>query len=292
MVVTQALGLSGVLQWGIRQSAAMENGMTSVERLIEYTEAESENDTGYVPKDWPNEGRITYKNVSLKYASNSLTALRNIDFVIEPKQKIGIIGRTGAGKSSIIATLFRLYNTAGSIIIDNYDIKTIKLSFLRSRLSIIPQDPVLFSGTLRSNLDPNSQYTDEVLWKALESVQIKFLFESLDDKIVQSGSNFSVGERQLICLTRAVIHRNKILVLDEATANVDPKTDAIIQSAIREIFSDCTVLTIAHKLGTVMDSDKIMLLDNGYLLEFDSPKNLLKDKESRFYSMAKIAGLV
>lgn len=281
-----------MLQWGMRLSADLDTFMTSVERVVEYSKAEMEDDDGNKVKKWPSEGRIEYRDVNLKYSTNPDYILTNINFVIQPKEKVGIIGRTGAGKSSIISTLFRLYEVSGQIIIDNQDIKSLKLSFLRSQLSIIPQSPVLFTGTIRTNLDPNNEYSDESLWKALETVHIKDLIDDLDCKIEEGGCNYSIGQRQLFCLARAVLKKNKVLILDEATANVDPTTDALIQRTIREKFTNCTVLTIAHRLDTVMDSDKILVLDKGVLIEFDSPKNLLNNTNSRFYSMAKQAGLV
>lgn len=266
--------------------------MTCVERVIEYSSAESETAGGKEMNNWPKKGRVEFKDVILKYPINSHVILKNLNFVIEPKEKIGIIGRTGAGKSSIISILFRLYEVSGKIIIDDCDIKTLKLDYLRSRLSIIPQDPVLFNGTLRQNLDPNDEYSDEQIWKALESVKIRELVEDLNSKIEERGANYSIGQRQLICLGRALMRQNKILILDEATANVDPQTNSLIQKAIVEKFSNCTVLTIAHHLDTIINSDKILVLDSGSLIEFDSPKNLLNNENSRFYSMAKQAGLV
>lgn len=280
------------MQWGIRVSAEIETFMTSVERVVEYSKTELEYDEGSKLKKWPTSGRIEFLDVNLKYATNPDYILKNINFVIEPKQKIGIIGRTGAGKSSIISTLFRLYKIGGQIVIDEQDIKNLKLSFLRSHISIIPQNPVLFTGTLRTNLDPNNEYSDESLWKALESAHIKDIVDDLESKIEEGGCNYSIGQRQLLCLARAALKKNKVLILDEATANVDPQTDSLIQTTIREKFSNCTILTIAHRLDTVMDSDKILVLDKGQLIEFDKPKNLLNNEKSRFYFMAKQAGLV
>lgn len=293
LVITQALGLSGLVQWGIRVSAEIETFMTSVERVVEYSKVEMESEDGDNKlKKWPNEGRIEFSDVNLKYATNSDYILSDINFIVEPKQKIGIIGRTGAGKSSIISTLFRLYKIGGRIIIDGQDIKNLKFNYLRSRISIIPQNPVLFTGTLRSNLDPNNEYSDECLWKALESAHVKDIIDDIESKIDEGGCNYSIGQRQLLCLARAALKRNKILILDEATANVDPQTDSLIQKTIREKFANCTVLTIAHRLDTVMDSDKILVLDKGRLIEYDCPMNLLNNENSRFYFMAKQAGLI
>lgn len=292
LALTQALSLTGMLQWGIRQWAELENNMTNVERVLEYTNVDQEQTSGRRPNNWPKEGRIEYSNVTLRYRDENAPILKNINFVIEPKQKVGIVGRTGAGKSSIIASLFRLYDVEGSITIDKENINDIALETLRSRISLIPQDPVLFSGTIRDNLDPFRQYSDKELWKVLEEVNLKDVVLNLELKISEGGNSFSTGQRQLICLARTVIQKNKILVLDEATANVDPQTDALIQRAIQDKFSECTVLTIAHRLDTVLNSDKVMVIDNGILLEFDSPKTLLAKGEGAFYSMVKKAGLL
>lgn len=292
LALTQALSLTGMLQWGIRQWAEIENHMTNVERVLEYTNLEQERNAGRKPNDWPKEGKVEYSDVTLKYRGGDAPVLKNISFVIEPMQKVGIVGRTGAGKSSIIATLFRLYDVEGSITIDDENIKDIALETLRSRISIIPQDPILFSGTIRDNLDPFGQYSDKDLWKVLEEVNLKDVVSNLELKITEGGNNFSTGQRQLICLARTVINKNKILVLDEATANVDPQTDALIQRAIKEKFSQCTVLTIAHRLDAVLNSDKVMVIDNGMVLEFDSPQLLMQRKEGAFYSMVKKAGLL
>lgn len=292
LALSKALSLTGMLQWGIRQWAELEIYMTNVERILEYTEMEQEKTTGRSPSNWPKAGRVEYSNVTLKYRTEDAPVLKNISFVIEPFQKVGIVGRTGAGKSSIIATLFRLYGVEGSITIDDENIKDIALETLRSRISIIPQDPILFSGSIRDNLDPFRQYSDTDLWKVLEDVSLKDVVQSLDLKIAEGGNNFSTGQRQLICLARTVINRNKILVLDEATANVDPQTDVLIQRAIKNKFSQCTVLIIAHRLDTVLSSDKVMVIDNGTVVEFDSPTVLLENDKGVFCGMIKKAGLV
>lgn len=210
--------------------------------------------------------------------------------------QIGIVGRTGAGKSSIINALFRLSYNDGSIIIDQRDTQSMGLHDLRSKISIIPQEPVLFSGSMRYNLDPFDEYSDDKLWAALEEVKLKDniseLPAGLQSRISEGGSNFSVGQRQLVCLARAILRENKILVMDEATANVDPQTDALIQNTIRTKFSNCTILTIAHRLHTVMDCDKVMVMDAGHLVEYASPYELLNDLAGTkiFYGMAKQTG--
>lgn len=204
------------------------------------------------------------------------------------------MGRTGAGKSSLISALFRLSEPEGKIWIDKILTTEIGLHDLRKNMSIIPQEPVLFTGTMRKNLDPFNEHTDEELWNALEEVQLKEAIEDLpgkmDTELAESGSNFSVGQRQLVCLARAILRKNRILIIDEATANVDPRTDDLIQQKIREKFAQCTVLTIAHRLNTIIDSDKIMVLDSGRLKEYDEPYILLQNKESLFFKMVQQLG--
>merc|ERR1712150_49557 len=209
---------------------------------------------------------------------------------------IGIVGRTGAGKSSLTVALFRLVEPAqGSIKIDGLDITSMGLHELRTKLTIIPQDPVLFSGTLRINLDPFGFHTDDEIWKVLDLAHLrdyaKTLEKGLQHEVAEGGENLSVGQRQLVCLARALLRKTKILILDEATAAVDLETDDLIQATIRKEFMDCTVLTIAHRLNTIMDYDRIMVLDKGEKAEMDTPNKLLEDKNSIFHSMAKDANL-
>ncbi|VVC32358.1 Hypothetical protein CINCED_3A013682 [Cinara cedri] len=301
LAITQAIGLTGMFQWGMRQSAELENQMTSVERVLEYTNSPQESalespPDKKPPKEWPQKGQIIFKNFYLRYSPDTPHVLKNLNIHIESMEKVGIVGRTGAGKSSLIGALFRLALNEGSIIIDNLDINKLGLHELRSKLSIIPQEPVLFSGTMRKNLDPFDEYPDHSLWNALGEVELKDAIEDLpgglNSKMSEGGSNFSVGQRQLVCLARAIVRNNKILVLDEATANVDPQTDALIQNTIRNKFRMCTVLTIAHRLNTVMDSDKVLVMDAGTMVEFDHPYNLLKNKDGFLYKMVEQTGRV
>ncbi|CAG9840910.1 unnamed protein product [Diabrotica balteata] len=296
LALTQTLALTGMFQWGMRQWSELENQMTSVERVQEYADLKHEEDNYTVELDetWPELGKIEFKNMTLQYSLDDPPVLKNLSFVIKPSEKVGIVGRTGAGKSSLIQALFRLTHIEGSILIDEIDTKSVALKKLRSKISIIPQEPVLFSGTLRNNLDPFDEYKDEVLWNALEQVELKSAVDDLpaglDSKMAEGGSNFSVGQRQLVCLARAVIRNNRILVLDEATANVDPYTDGLIQKTIRKNFNNCTVLTIAHRIHTIMDSDKVLVMDAGRVVEFDHPYNLLQNKNGVFYSLVMQTG--
>nr|XP_056718111.1 ATP-binding cassette sub-family C member 4 [Euleptes europaea] len=297
LALSYAITLMGMFQWGVRQSAEIENLMISVERVMEYTELEKEapwESSKHPPPEWPTDGVIAFENVSFTYSLDGPLVLRHFSALIKSKEKVGIVGRTGAGKSSLIAALFRLAEPQGRIWIDKLLTSELGLHELRRKISIIPQEPVLFTGTMRKNLDPFNEYSDEELWNSLEEVQLMEAVEELPNKLetqlAESGSNFSVGQRQLVCLARAILKKNKILIIDEATANVDPRTDELIQKTIREKFAQCTVLTIAHRLNTIIDSDKIMVLDSGRLKEFDEPYILLQEPESLFYKMVQHVG--
>ncbi|OAD52995.1 hypothetical protein WN48_11081 [Eufriesea mexicana] len=292
LAITQSIGLTGMFQWGMRQSTELENQMTSVERVLEYSNLENEPALESTPdkkpkETWPEEGEIKFKGVFMRYDPAEPPVLKNLNIVIYPQEKIGIVGRTGAGKSSLISALFRLAYLDGDILIDGVNISEIGLHDLRSKISIIPQEPFLFSGSLRKNLDPFDNYSDNVLWQALEEVELKEM--GLETHINEGGSNLSVGQRQLVCLARAVVKRNTILILDEATANVDQATDELIQRLIRTKFESCTVLTIAHRLNTVMDSDRILVMDAGNAVEFDAP-HLLIQKNGYLMNMIKETG--
>ncbi|MGH0124218.1 UNVERIFIED_CONTAM: hypothetical protein FKN15_024647 [Acipenser sinensis] len=248
------------------------------------------------PQAWPTRGHIEIRDYGLRYREDLELVLKNISFTIEGGKKVGIVGRTGAGKSSLTLGLFRIIEPAqGKILIDGVNIADLGLHDLRSRITIIPQDPVLFSGTLRMNLDPFDAYSDEEVWNSLELAHLKNFVSGLPDRLnhecSEGGENLSVGQRQLVCLARALLRKTKILVLDEATAAVDLETDNLIQSTIRSQFEECTVLTIAHRLNTVMDYTRVLVLDKGQIVEFDSPASLL-DKKGVFFKMAKDSGLV
>lgn len=299
--ITYSLNVSQTLNWLVRMSAEFETNVTSAERIEEYCntphEAEWSIEKTKPKPDWPDKGHIVLDNYSVKYREELENVLNGIVADIKPGEKIGIVGRTGAGKSTVSLGLFRIleYST-GNIFIDDVDIKQIGLHDLRHKLTIIPQDPVLFSGTLRINLDPFGKYSDEKLWEALEHAHLKTFVKSLENGLEfecsEGGENLSVGQRQLVCLARALLRKTKILLLDEATASVDHNTDELIQNTIRKEFADCTILTVAHRLNTIMDSSRIMVLDKGKIVEFESPAELLGNKNGIFYSMAKDAGIV
>lgn len=283
--------MAGMVQWGVRQWAELENIMTSVERLLEYTEIKAETTDGKEVESWPSKGSVQYEKVYLSYNKTDIV-LKNLNFEVRPGEKIGVVGRTGAGKSSIISTLFRLYDVDGKISIDDVNIKSLNLKFLRKSIGIIPQDPVLFSGTIRTNLDPLGEFKDEELWNAINSVGLKPLIDSLDTQVNNTATHFSSGQKQLVCLARATLRKTKILILDEATANMDHETDVMLNKRINEIFTNCTMFIIAHRLHSILMCDKVMVMDRGEVKEFDNPTNLLEDREGIFYNMVEQAGLL
>lgn len=301
LALTYAITVTASLDWITMMKSELETYIVSVERIKEYSEIPSEApwtlDTENVNSKWPLEGTVRFDRYSTRYREGLDLVLKRISFKIKDGEKIGVVGRTGAGKSSMALALFRLIEGAGgSINIDSINIANLGLHTLRSRLTIIPQDPVLFCGTLRSNLDPFSHYEDQDLWFSLEHSHLKDyvsgLTGGLEYEIAEGGENLSVGQRQLLCLARALLRKSKVLVLDEATAAVDLETDELIQATIRKEFADCTIFTIAHRLNTIMDSTRVLVLQNGTIEELDAPDKLLKNTNSVFYSMAKNAGLV
>nr|QST14985.1 ABCC1-1 protein [Diaphanosoma celebensis] len=299
--ISYALNVTQTLTYFMRMMSELETNIVAVERIKEYCEiaqeASWENGRRSVAKDWPDQGKIHFENYQVRYREGLDLVLKGISCQIEGGEKVGIVGRTGAGKSSLTLGLFRIIEAAGgAILIDGVNIADLGLHALRSRLTIIPQDPVLFSGTLRMNLDPFNKYSDEEVWRALEHAHLKTFVSSLaaglQHEVSEGGENLSVGQRQLICLARALLRKTKVLVLDEATAAVDLETDDLIQATIRKEFKECTVVTIAHRLNTILDSNRVMVLDKGEIREFASPTDLLANKQSIFYGMAKDAGLV
>ncbi|KAG8432958.1 hypothetical protein GDO86_017284 [Hymenochirus boettgeri] len=298
--VSYALQVTTYLNWLVRMSSELETNIVAVERVKEYADLEQEAPWTIqqtAPEaPWPQEGKIEFQNFALRYREDLDLALRNINVTIQGGEKVGIVGRTGAGKSSLTLGLFRINEAAaGEIVIDGCNIAKIGLHDLRFKITIIPQDPVLFSGTLRMNLDPFDKYTDDDVWTALELAHLKNFVSGLPDKLshecAEGGENLSIGQRQLVCLARALLRKTKVLVLDEATAAVDLETDGLIQSTIRKEFKDCTVITIAHRLNTIMDYTKVIVLDKGQIVEFDTPSNLLQQQKI-FFNMAKDSGLV
>ncbi|KAH7720742.1 ATP-binding cassettesub-family C (CFTR/MRP)member 1 [Aphelenchoides avenae] len=297
--VSYSLNITFVLNFAVRQISKLETNIVSVERVKEYSEttpeAEWKSEPGNEPpKDWPSEGRIRIQNYSTRYRPGLELVVKGLSADIHAHERIGIVGRTGAGKSSVTLALFRMIEpTQGRIIIDDVDICALGLHDLRSNITIIPQDPVLFSGTLRFNLDPFGRHTDDEIWRALKYANLEEFAsnqpQKLNHEITEGGDNISVGQRQLVCLARALLRKSKVLVLDEATAAVDMNTDVLIQKTIREEFKDSTVVTIAHRLNTILDYNRIIVLDSGRIKEFDTPDNLLANKKSIFYSMVKNA---
>lgn len=293
--ITYALQVSIYLNWIVRNAAELELSMNSVERVDEFIHLEREVDFHHkgnhkLEKGWPVHGKIEFRNVSLKYDKDLEKVVTNASFIINPGEKVGICGRTGSGKSSLTLSLFRMIDICeGEIYIDEKDTKRVSLEELRSNLAIIPQDPVLFTGTIRYNLDPQNEIPDEKLWSALETVQLKDsiteLPNQLDANVSEGGENFSVGQKQLFCLARAFLRDNKILVLDEATASIDLETDNKLQRVIASAFGDKTVITIAHRISTILKYDRVMVLEKGEVKEFDSPQTLLKNPESIFSSL-------
>ncbi|KAK9456107.1 P-loop containing nucleoside triphosphate hydrolase protein [Dipodascopsis uninucleata] len=301
LAMSYALQITQSLSWIVRMTVEVEVNTVSVERILEYSKLPSEAPMiipgRRPPASWPSAGEITFDHYSTRYREGLDLVLNDISLKINPREKVGIVGRTGAGKSSLTLALFRLIEAAdGHISIDGVDTSKIGLSDLRHRLAIIPQDSQAFEGTIRDNLDPAHIHDDTELWDVLELSHLRNHVNNmeggLDARVAEAGSNLSVGQRQLMSLARALLTPSKILVLDEATAAVDVETDKVIQETIRTEFKDRTILTIAHRLNTIIDSDKIIVLSAGKVAEFDSPRKLLDNDKSMFYSLCKEGGLI
>jgi len=294
ILLTYSIKLDRSLIMGLHIMTRLENSMVDIERCLKYTECPSE-----APKtkiidatlsQWPNKGKIQFIDFSVKYRPDTEIVLKNINFEIKPNEKVGIAGRTGSGKSTITLCLFRLLEaTQGKILIDDVDISTVGLDILRSNLTIIPQDPALMEGTLRYNIDPLNKYNDSDIKEVMRMIGFDYILDKSPDGISQivteGGANLSVGEKQLICITRAILRKSKIIIMDEATASIDYQTEEIIQRAIGELLKDSTIITIAHRIKTIINYDRIMTLENGEIVNFDTPQNLLKDKNSLFYEL-------
>jgi len=323
--LSYAITATGMMQYVVRSFAQVEAAMNSVERVVHYSEnieqeaamtsdqleaqkdlppsnaaqkavAASDGKVLRSEKDWPQRGAITLRNLEMKYREDTPLVLKGLTVEFKAGERIGVVGRTGSGKSSMLLVLMRIVEPylsedtlekyCAPLTIDGMDAMRIGLFDLRSKIGIVPQLPVLFSGNVRSNLDPFDHYSDEQIWTALEKCRMKDAVEEMTDGlnslVAEYGSNFSQGQRQLLCLGRALLKQCKILLLDEATSSVDFETDKAIQTTIRECFANCTIITIAHRVNTIMDSDKILVMDSGVIGEFDSPEELLKRNDSLF----------
>lgn len=275
--------------WVIRQYTQVEMNLNAVERIQAYIECDQENRSNLaitkLPWSWPATGSIRVRNLTARYDSQLPPVLQNISFDIYDKEKIGVVGRTGAGKSSLALCFFRFLEMSGVIHLDGVPIHQVDLYTLRSRLTMIPQNATLFAGTLRTNLDPFQEYTDAAMLDVLHQVQLTNF--NLDTAISDGGENLSQGQRQLVCMARALLKRSRVVIMDEATASIDFETDAKVQQSQRHVFKDTTVICIAHRIQTVLDCDRIMVLDDGRIVEFDTPKRLLEQTSSIFRSMYK-----
>ncbi|XBI88118.1 hypothetical protein VPH35_026113 [Triticum aestivum] len=295
MSLSYGLSLNSLVYFAISISCMLENDMVAVERVNQFSTLPSEaawRKEDHLPPNWPTHGDIDISDLKVRYRPNTPLILKGVNVSIRGGEKIGVVGRTGSGKSTLIQALFRLVEPAeGKMIIDGVDLCALGLHDLRSRFGIIPQEPVLFEGTIRSNIDPVGQYSDAEIWLALERCQLKDVVaskaEKLDALVADSGENWSVGQRQLLCLGRVILKQNQILFMDEATASVDSQTDATIQKITREQFSSCTIISIAHRIPTVMDCDRVLVLDAGLVKEFDAPSRLLEQPESLFVAMVQ-----
>ncbi|PIM99753.1 Multidrug resistance-associated protein/mitoxantrone resistance protein, ABC superfamily [Handroanthus impetiginosus] len=294
LAVTYGLNMNARLSRWILSFCKLENKIISIERIHQYCEIPSEAptiiDNSRPQSSWPEKGNIELIDLKVRYKESLPVVLHGVSCTFPGGKKIGIVGRTGSGKSTLIQALFRLIEPAGGkIIIDNIDISTIGLHDLRSRLSIIPQEPTLFEGTIRGNLDPLEEHSDQEIWEALDKSQLGDIVRQkehkLDTPVLENGDNWSVGQRQLVSLGRALLKQARILVLDEATASVDSATDNLIQKIIRTEFQNCTVCTIAHRIPTVIDSDLVLVLSDGRVAEFGTPARLLEDKSSMFLKL-------
>ncbi|KAF9098810.1 Multidrug resistance-associated protein 4 [Mortierella sp. AD031] len=301
LAITNALQLLIFGQWSVRMAAEVKSTKESVCQLELYgmnipAEAPDVIPENQPPPDWPSRGEIEFKKVVLRYQSYGVAVLKKVDFHVKARQKIGVVGKMGSGKTTLLISLLRVVEAAeGQILIDNVDVREIGLQDLRSKIAIIPQEPVLFVGTIRSNLDPFHRRTDQEIWDALDAVHLSDNIKQnmplkLETPIIENGRNFSLGQRQLFCIARAILFQSRILVLDEATSAVDLQTDLLIQETIKKNFADCTVLMIAHRLNTIMECDKILVMEDGRVVEFEHPTKLIENKDGYFYSLVNQSG--
>ncbi|CAL5002918.1 unnamed protein product [Urochloa decumbens] len=290
MVLSYGLSLNMLFLFSIQNQCSLANQIISVERLNQYMHIASEAlgmvEDNQLPANWPSVGKIELHDLEIQYNQESSPVLHGITCTIEGGEKIGIVGRTGSGKTTLINAIFRLVEpSGGTIIIDGQDITAVGLHDLRSRICLIPQDPVLFHGSIRYNLDPQGYFSDEQILEVLDKCQLVEVVrekQGLDSPVVEGGSNWSTGQRQLLCLGRALLRKSRILILDEATSSIDNATDVIIQKIIRTEFKDSTVITIAHRIPTVMDCSKILVINDGKMVEYDRPQKLLETEGSLF----------
>ncbi|XP_029105466.1 ATP-binding cassette sub-family C member 9 isoform X2 [Scleropages formosus] len=290
--LTYALTVTNYLNWVVRNLADLEVQMAAVKKVNSFLSTESENyegsiDVSQVPEDWPQQGEIKIQDLCVRYDQSLKPVLKHVNAYIKPGQKVGICGRTGSGKSSLSLAFFNMVDIfEGKIIIDGIDICKLPLQTLRSRLSIILQDPILFSGSIRFNLDPERKCTDDGLWEALEIAQLKNMVKALpgglDAVVTEGGENFSVGQRQLFCLARAFVRKSSILIMDEATASIDMATENILQKVVMTAFSDRTVVTIAHLVSSILEAEQVLVFSSGILVECDSAAGLLAQEGSLF----------
>ncbi|KAK3787714.1 hypothetical protein RRG08_031943 [Elysia crispata] len=301
LALTFSIQMSSLFQFATRLAVETEARLSSAQRILEYCHL-TEKEGSVVPAGntqtpgdkWPFRGEIVFNNVKLRYRPEAPLALNDINVDIRPGEKIGIVGRTGAGKSSLSVAMFRLVELeSGSIVVDGLDISKLDLEHLRRGVSVIPQDPVLFTASVRYNLDPFKEFSDNDLWQALEKCHVKDLVQGLEGhlefQVSEAGENFSVGEKQLMCMARALLRDSKVVVLDEATAAVDLETDRQMQETLKDAFEGCTLLIIAHRLTSVVTCDRVMVMDNGQVHEFDTPENLMSRSNSMFKSMLEAA---
>ena len=294
LALAYALDVTQSLNWVVRQVAELQTQVVAVERVEEYANLPREggNSSRQAPQGWPERGEVEFQNVVMRYRPDLEPVLRQLSLHLRPAEKVGIVGRTGAGKSSLMLALMRIVEIdGGKITIDGIDVQTLSLQVLRAAIAIIPQEPRLFAGTIRSNLDPFREYSDEAIWSALERASMKMVIvespAGLETMVEEHGNNFSVGQRQLLCIARALLRKSRVILMDEATASIDLETDLQIQKTIRTQFADCTVITVAHRIHTIIDSDRVVVMDMGEVKEFDTPDALLKNPQSLFSQLVE-----
>jgi ATP-binding cassette subfamily C (CFTR/MRP) protein 1 len=300
LALTSALNLTGLMSWMVRQTTELEVNMNSVERLIEYddepTEAPSIIPSNRPLPNWPSRGEVLVESLMVRYRPELDPVLHDVSFKVGSGQKVGIAGRTGCGKSTLMMALYRIVEPcSGRVVIDNVDVGCIGLQDLRSRLSLVPQDAIIFSGSVRSNVDPfGSATSDDVVWEVLRQAGLQDTVQAmggLDIDIAEQGGNLSSGQRQLLCMARALLRSSRILILDEATSSIDTATDKIIQKTINTAFKSSTVLTIAHRLHTIINSDMVLVLDSGRVAEYDAPQRLLQQTNGAFARLVSEASV-